>query len=188
MNKISSVFQGLETDFEYTEDYLDHKLLRLPNDEAELNEHITLSKQLNRTPHIYWYNLRVNELLNELINHCKNTCLKFWRLNYTYSVSNYNDYSELVLDVQPETRDIRKVGGTRINYSGGIENNSIQTFVIAEANVDIEKSISPGELWFLSGGGYTSVDLASNILSEYIDNLLAEGAEGNTNRNPNIIR
>jgi hypothetical protein len=193
LSNIDFVLTDLEPGFEPDEDYLDNTMLRLPNDQAEWDAHVTLAEQLNRDPVRYWLRLRTNEVLNELINHCKGTCLKFWRLSREFSVRNYQDYTELNLDIQPETRDVRSLpftqglGIANSNLREGIENLSIQTYLIADGAVDIEDNPAPGQLWFLSGGGFTSVDLASNILSEFIDNLLAEGAAGNTPQNPNLL-
>lgn len=193
INNIDFLLTDLEIGFDFEEDYLDNTMLRLPDDEAEWNTHLTLSNQLQKNPTVYWMRLRANELLNELINYCKGTCLKFWRINRQFSVSNYLDYTRLNLDIQPETRDIRTLPGTigttlsDQNLKLGAENFSIQTYLIQSGSVDIEDNPSPGELWFLSGGGYTSVDLASNILSEYIDNLLSQGSSGNTAQNPNLL-
>lgn len=186
LNNIDFVLTDLEVGFEPDEDYLDNTMLRLPADEAELNEHITLSLQLNKDPVTYWFRLRCNELLNELVSYCKNTCLKFWRISPVFSVSNYLDYTELNLDIQPETRDIRSIPLT-VDRFGELRNTAIQTYLISSGAVDIENSTAAGQLWFLSGGGYTSVDLASNILSEFIDNILLEGKAGNTPENPNLI-
>lgn len=173
LNRISILLNNLDPEFEYTEDYASNRLIRLPNSPAEWSEHLTLSQQLRRNPVLYWHNLRFSEVLNDLINYCRTTCLKFWRIDPSLSVFNYKDYTENVLDIEPETRDIRDLTGVSAG-AGRVNPVAIQTFSLIEGTADIETS-SARDLWFLSGGGYTNVNLPSNILSEYIDTLIAEG-------------
>ena len=173
INNLKVVLDGFDPTFEYEEDYASNRLIRLPNSPAEWDEHVILSNQLNRNPVAYWHNLRFSEVLNDLINYCRTTCLKFWRISPGLSVSNYKDYTENVIDIEPETRDIRDLTGVSAG-AGRINPVAIQTFSLVEGSADIETS-SAKDLWFLSGGGYTNVNLPSNILSEYIDTLIAEG-------------
>lgn len=159
--------------FSFTEDYLSNALIDIPTTLSELQDNENTANALGINPVIYWYKIKLSDLLTELINHTKATCLKTWRLTANYSVSNFKDYTNLILQVQPEEQDVRFLPGTVItNNSTKVVNNSIQVYYIAESYIDIDTNKAAGEMWFLSGGGYTSVTLADNILSTLIDQIV----------------
>lgn len=156
--------RNVSTTFEYGEDYVDNRLIPLPTME-EYEENLAEAAVLGENPVQYWFRKQFNKLLNELIVHCQNTCLKFWKLNYEYSVRNYREYTEKALVYQNETLNVLNLPGTQ-NVRGKIENPNIETFTLSEGEVDIENSAGPAKLWFLSGGGYVRVDVAQRLLDD----------------------
>ncbi|MEH2126444.1 hypothetical protein [Nostoc sp.] len=148
---------------DYAEDYLNNKILRLPTlDEIDNYEYLSSINGID--PLVIHLRSQTNEFLISLINYCKSTCLKFWKRNVSnlnLRVRDYQTYTSLVL--QYDNLTLSYDGAT----DGGIQ--TVMTYeILTGGTFDIERNIDPGNLYFLSGGGASKVEVDVAVLQKIL--------------------
>lgn len=160
--------QNLPNGFEYEEDYIDNRLIPIP-EIAELTNIEQAAGRQAQSPYGYYMREEFSDLLYELVSYCRQTCLKFWRYDFVHSVMNYKDYSSVALQYQNETLSFQSLVYDVDPISLSLKPNpNLGTYEFADADIDIEKSRGPAEMWFLSGGTPSRVDVDTSVLQQIL--------------------
>ena len=159
----SITLTNVPLEFNYTEDYLNNKIIPLPS-VADLTaiEAAALARRVD--PVVYYYKLQFNLFLSQLIEYCKKTCLKFWKWEGSnLSVSNYLAYTTSVLQVDNLGLFVPR------DQNGNPISIGIGTYGIDSGAFDIDSNVGAAQLWFLSGGGPSRVDVDLAVLQKLLD-------------------
>ncbi|WYL93584.1 MAG: hypothetical protein HEQ35_06605 [Gloeotrichia echinulata IR180] len=164
INLSSATVRNIPSNFNYTEDYLTNQLIPLPT-LNDLNGIEAAAKARGLSPQVYYYRLAISKFLQELIVYCGSTCLKFWRWEGSQlSVSNYRIYTNSMLNVDSLTRFVP------VDNKGKPISTGIGTYAIPiSGSFDIETNTAAGQMWFLSGGGASRVDVDLAVLEKLLD-------------------
>ncbi|XZF63856.1 MAG: hypothetical protein ACSI46_03720 [Gloeotrichia echinulata DVL01] len=158
--RLSSItIKNVPIDFDYTEDYINNKIISLPTDQ-ELIDFETEALGLGRDPVLHYFRTKISAFLLELINYCKSTCLKFWQYGAsTRSVSYYKTYTSQVLQIDNLGLPL-----------DSLISSTIKVYEIPTGgDFDIERSDPAKRMWFLSGGEATRVDVDIAVLQKLLD-------------------
>ena len=139
--------------FSFTEDYISNSLIPFPAvDQLE-----ALQAQANiesTTIEEYYLRTQLNELLNDLVSYAKTTCLRFWS-RQRLDAYNFRTYRQNVINTNPLLTPIEDLGfGT----------SNIRIIEIPQP-ADVRDIGAPAsQLWFLSGGTSSRVDIDTAVL------------------------
>ncbi len=160
----SSTVRDVPLDFNYTEDYLTNKLISLPaiSDLPSIEQAAAIR---GISPIQHYYELAISNFLVELIDYCKSTCLKFWKWEgRNLNVRNYQNYTNSILNVDSLTTFVP------LDSRGRPVSAGIGTYGINSSGAfSIETNTGAGQLWFLSGGGASRVDVDIAVLQQLVD-------------------
>ncbi|MBN3962248.1 hypothetical protein [Nostoc sp. NMS8] len=155
----AATVREVPTDFDYTEDYINNKIIPLPTADELIQFQIEADAR-GLDVSIYYFRVKFSIFLKELIDYCKSTCLKFWQYyGNLRSVSNFQTYTIDALQFDNSTLPIENV------IAAGIKTYE----VITSGNFDIESNIPAGRLWFLSGGDSSRIDVDIAVLQKLLD-------------------
>ncbi|MEH2053790.1 hypothetical protein [Nostoc sp.] len=155
----SATVREVPVDFNYLEDYINNKIIPLPTS-AELIQFQIEADARGLDVVVYYFRIKFSAFLQELINYCKSTCLKFWQYsNNIRSVTNFETYTTDALQFDNSTLPIENV------IASGVKTYEI----ITSGNFDIESNLPAGKLWFLSGGDSSRIDIDIAVLQQLLD-------------------